>query len=63
MLNRIENARRLKEQCDKRARLLRAKGQHQAADNMERQAVQLGWELDELPKFAALQAFAARVED
>lgn len=62
MLDRIENARRLREQCLARARRLYAKGNYIAGEEMDRQAHRLACEIDNLTAARALTAFAARVE-
>lgn len=62
MLDRIENNRRLAEQCLRRARALRSKGEHAACSTMERWARDLARENASLAAQARLEAFAARVE-
>jgi hypothetical protein len=62
MLDRIENTRRLAEQCERRTRMLRSKGEHHSAGQMERQAISLRWEMQGLEAEAALEAFTSRVE-
>lgn len=63
MLDRIENTRRLAEQCERRARMLRSKAEYHSAGQMERQAMALRWEIIGLEMQRDMTIFAARVEE
>jgi hypothetical protein len=63
MLDRIENARRLKERLELTARRLRAKADYGHADRLDRVARSLGWEIENLTAAQSLAAFAAGVEE
>ena len=63
MATRIEELRRLEEECRREARLMRAKGLRTAAEQTERLAERFGWQIQGEQAQADLAAFAARVEE